>query len=70
MNDKELDRNDPTDSDKEFADDTTRLEDFNEKISAPATTSDKYDRLTGEKSDRRKLTGSLSRLAQAFLRRR
>ena len=57
MNDKELDRNDPTDSNKELTDGTPRPEGFEGKISTPVKTSDKYDRLTGEKSDRRKLTG-------------
>ena len=57
MNDKELDRNDPTDSNIEYTDDTTPPEQFSEKTPALAHTHHKYDRLTSEQSDRRKLTG-------------
>ncbi len=57
MNDKELDRNDPTDSNKEFINDTTQPKNIEGQTSIPVKTNDKYDRLTGEKSDRKKLTG-------------
>ena len=57
MNDKELDRNDPTDSNIEYTDDTTPPEQFSEKTPALAHTHHRYDRLTSEQSDRRKLTG-------------
>ncbi len=57
MNDKELDRNDPTDSNKEFINDTTQPRNIEGQTSIPVKTNDKYDRLTGEKSDRKKLTG-------------